>query len=69
MMIGIAAGVAACVVIGLISKRTGILDSLIDKIKDLRNTVEDKLAENAGMQDIIPKGEEKNVASNLASKN
>jgi hypothetical protein len=65
VVLGIAAGVAAVVVIGVIAKKTGVLDSLMSKIKDLANDVEDKFAdlnlEKFGMQDVIPKGEDKNV--------
>lgn len=63
--IGIAAGVAAVVVIGIIAKKTGVLDSLMDRIRDFADDVEDKFAdlnlEKFGMYDTIPKGEDKNV--------
>lgn len=74
LIVGIATGVAAVVVLGIIAKRTGILDSLIEKINELAGTVEDKFAdldlEKFGMQDMIPKGEDKNVSANaLANHN
>ncbi|CAM3432526.1 YtxH domain-containing protein [Flavobacterium longum] len=61
--IGIAAGVAAVVVIGIIAKKTGVLDSLLNKIRDFADDVEDRFAdlEKFGMEDVIPKGEDKNV--------
>lgn len=64
--IGIAAGVAAVVVIGIIAKKTGVLDSLWDKIRGFADEVEDRFAdlnlEKFGMDDVIPKGEDKNVS-------
>jgi hypothetical protein len=63
--IGIAAGVAAVVVLGIIAKKTGVLDSLMSRIRDMADDVEDKFAdlnlEKFGMHDTIPKGEDKNV--------
>jgi len=61
--IGIAAGVAAIVVIGIIAKKTGVLDSLMGRIRAFADDVEDKFAdlEKFGMQDTIPKGEDRNV--------
>ncbi|RZJ32003.1 MAG: hypothetical protein EOO48_00245 [Flavobacterium sp.] len=63
--IGIAAGVAAVVVIGIIAKKTGVFNSLMGKIRDFADEVEDKFAdmdlEKFGMHDMIPKGEDKNV--------
>lgn len=63
--IGIAAGVAAVVVIGVIAKKTGVLDSLMKKIRGIADEIEDRFAdmnlEKFGMQDTIPKGEDKNV--------
>jgi hypothetical protein len=65
VVLGIAAGIAAVVVIGVIAKKTGVLDSLMGKIKDLADDVEDKFSdlnlEKFGMHDVIPKGEDKNV--------
>jgi len=62
LIIGIAAGVAAVVVIGVIIKKTSLLDSLMDKICDLSDTVEEKLGD---YDELIPKGEGKNVSKNL----
>ena len=63
--VGIAAGVAALVVIGIIAKKTGVLDSLMAKIRGLADEIEDKFAdlnlEKFGMSETIPKGEDKNV--------
>ena len=63
--IGLATGVAALVVIGIIAKRTGVLDSLMARIRGLADEIEDKFAdmnlEKFGMHDTIPKGEDKNV--------
>jgi hypothetical protein len=63
--IGIAAGVAAVVVIGIIAKKSGVLDSLMNKIRGIADEIEDKFAdmnlEKFGMDDTIPKGEDTNV--------
>ncbi len=59
LIIGIATGVAAVVVIGIIVKKTGILDSLLDKISDLSDTVEEKFSD---FEDLIPKGERTNIS-------
>ena len=65
VILGIAAGVAACVVVGLLSKKTGALDSLMGKIRRLKDTVDRKFPdfEEVGMQDLIPRGEDKNVSA------
>ena len=65
LIIGIATGVAAVVVIGIIVKKTGILDSLLDKISDLSDSVEDRFSD---FEDLIPKGEGKNVSKTLTNK-
>ena len=65
LIIGIAAGVAAVVVIGIIVKKTDILDTLLGKISDLSDTVEEKFGD---FGDLIPKGEERNVSENLQKK-
>lgn len=66
LIIGLATGVAAVVVIGFIAKRTGILDSLLNKLGDLAEDVEDRFSEanleKFGMHDVIPKGEDRNVS-------
>jgi len=59
LIIGIATGVAAVVVIGIIVKKTGILDSLLEKISDLTDTVEEKFSD---FEDLIPKGERSNIS-------
>ena len=63
--IGIAAGVAAVVVLGIIAKKTGVLDSLVARIRGIADEIEDKFAdmnlEKFGMNDTIPKGEDNNV--------
>lgn len=62
LILGIAAGVAAVAVVSVITKRTGMLDSLMRKIKDLANTVEDKFAGmDPDVHGIIPQGEDHNV--------
>lgn len=60
----VAAGVAAAVVVGIVMKRTGALNALMDKLRDLADSVERKFAsqDTMGMQDIIPKGEDKNIS-------
>jgi hypothetical protein len=72
-IVGIATGVAAVVVLGIIAKRTGVLDSLMQRISDLAGSVEDKFAdlnlEKFGMEDMIPKGEDKNVSTSMANHN
>lgn len=69
LIIGIAAGVAVCVVAGLLAKKNGALDGLLEKIKDLANAVDDKYSnpEKFGMDDTIPKGEDTNVAKSPSS--
>ena len=68
--IGIAAGVVAVVVIGIIAKRTGVLNSLMRTIRDFADEVEDRFSdlnlEKFGMQDTIPKGEDKNITKKIA---
>ncbi len=65
VVLGIAAGVVAVVAIGVIAKKTGLLNSLMGKLNDIVDDVEDKFAdmnlEKFGMHDTIPKGEDKNV--------
>jgi hypothetical protein len=69
VVLGIVAGVAAVAVAGFIAKRTGILDSLLNKLGCLADEVEDKITnfEKVGMQDLIPKGEDKNVTKSALS--
>jgi len=62
--IGLAAGVVAVVAIGILAKRSGLLQKLMRNISDIADDVEDKFANlesNFGMKDVIPKGEDKNV--------
>ncbi|HEX9978989.1 MAG TPA: hypothetical protein VGB50_00320 [Flavobacterium sp.] len=63
LIIGVAAGVAACVVVGLLSKRTGLLDSLMGKLRKLNDTVDNQFPDfdEIGMNDTIPRGEDKNI--------
>lgn len=69
VMLGIAAGVAAVVVVGIIAKRKGLLDSLLNKFSDFAEEVEDKFnsMDKFGIDDVIPKGEDKNVSQPLSS--
>ena len=71
LIVGIATGVAAVVIIGVIAKRTGLLNTILDKISGLADTVEDKFNdfEKIGMHDLIPKGEDKNVSKSVANNN
>ncbi len=62
LIIGIAAGVAAVVVIAAIVKKTSLLDALMEKIFDLGDAVEDRLSDYG---ELIPKGEDKNISTNL----
>jgi hypothetical protein len=61
--IGVAAGVVAVIAIGLIAKKSGLLQKLMRSIGEIADEVEDKFGdlENFGMKDTIPKGEDKNV--------
>jgi hypothetical protein len=61
--IGVAAGIVAVVAIGMIAKKTGLLQKLSRGISDLADEVEDRFAsfDKGGMKDVIPKGEDKNV--------
>ncbi len=63
----VAAGVAAAVVVGIVMKRTGALNALMDKLRDLADSVEKKFTgeDMMGMQDIIPKGEDRNVSKQV----
>jgi hypothetical protein len=71
LILGIAAGAAAVAVVGLILKRTGVLDNLISRIGHLADEIEDRFAdlESFGMHDVIPKGEDKNVSKTLTANN
>ncbi|MBA3971831.1 MAG: hypothetical protein H0X46_06735 [Bacteroidetes bacterium] len=70
LILGIAAGAAAVVVLTILQKRTGMFDNLMDKIRDLADTVEDKFSEmERGQETIIPKGEDRNVTSQMPHHN
>lgn len=61
-IIGIVSGVAAVVVIGIIAKKSGILDSVMEKIKCLIDGDEDCGFDKKNTGDIIPKGEDSNIS-------
>ncbi len=63
LIIGIATGVAAAVVIGVIAKRSGSLDRVLRKFNRLADNLEDRLAylDSLQLDDVIPKGEGKNI--------
>ena len=71
LVLGIAAGAAAVVVLTILSKRTDTLDSLMEKIKGLGDAIESKFAvfQEEGMDAIIPKGEDTNVTKQLPHHN
>lgn len=64
LVIAVAAGTAAAIVAGIILKRTGGLTSLMDRLHDLADSIEEKFGRRnvASMQDIIPKGEDRNIS-------
>ena len=62
-IVGIVSGVAAVVVIGIIAKKSGILDSVMEKIKCLIDGDEDCGFDKKNTGDIIPKGEDTNISS------
>ncbi|MGV8994459.1 MAG: hypothetical protein ACOH1O_10190 [Flavobacterium sp.] len=61
-IVGIVSGVAAVVVIGIIAKKSGILDSIMDKIKCLIDGEEDCGFDKKNTGDILPKGEDTNIS-------
>lgn len=61
-IIGIVSGVAAVVVIGIIAKKSGILDSVMQKIKCLIEGEDDCGFDKKNTGDIIPKGEDSNIS-------
>ena len=61
-IIGIVSGVAAVVVLGIIAKKSGILDSVMEKIKCLIDGDEDCGFDKKNTGDIIPKGEDSNIS-------
>lgn len=71
LILGIVTGVAAVVVIGIVVKKTGLLNGLVSKLGDLADDVEDRFAdlnlEKFGMHDVIPKGEDKNVSKAISN--
>ena len=66
LWIALAAGVAGAVVAGIVLKRSGVLHGIMGKIRDLADTVDDHFgSETMGMQDIIPRGEDRNVSKSM----
>ena len=67
MIIGIAAGVAAASIIGLLYKR-GTLQPLMDKIEDLTDAIKKgrKSNNHPDPTNYIPRGEQKNVSKTLS---
>lgn len=61
-IVGIVSGVAAVVVIGVIAKKSGILDSIMEKIKCLIDGDEDCGFDKKNTGDILPKGEDTNIS-------
>ena len=61
-IVGIVSGVAAVVVIGIIAKKSGILDSIMEKIKCLIDGDEDCGFDKKNTGDILPKGEDTNIS-------
>lgn len=63
LIIGIATGVAAAAVLGVIAKRNGSLDRLLRRVNKLADNLEDRIAylDSLQLDDVIPKGEAKNI--------
>ncbi len=61
-IVGIVSGVAAVVVIGIIAKKSGILDSIMEKIRCLIDGDEDCGFDKKNTGDILPKGEDTNIS-------
>ncbi|HRN99503.1 MAG TPA: hypothetical protein PLA69_09380 [Flavobacterium sp.] len=63
LIIGIATGVAAALVIGVIAKKNGSLDKILKRVNKLADNLEDRLAylDSLELDDVIPKGEAKNI--------
>lgn len=62
-IIGIVSGVAAVVVVGIIAKKSGVLDSIMEKIKCLIDGDQDCGFDKKNTGDIIPKGEDSNISN------
>lgn len=66
LITALAAGVAAAVVAGIVLRRTGALQGIMDKLRHLADSVDEHFADQTmGMQDIIPKGEDRNVSASM----
>lgn len=63
LIIGLATGVAAALVIGVIAKKNGSLDRILKRVNKLADNLEDRLAylDSLELDDVIPKGEAKNI--------
>lgn len=61
-IMGIVSGVAAVVVIGIIAKKSGVLESVMEKIKCLIDGEEDCGFDKKNTGDILPKGEDSNIS-------
>ncbi len=63
LIIGLATGVAAALVIGVIAKKNGSLDRILKRVNKLADSLEDRLAylDSLELDDVIPKGEAKNI--------
>lgn len=59
---GIITGVAAVVVVGIIAKKSGILDSIMEQIRCLIDGKEECNFDKKNTGDIIPKGEDTNIS-------
>ena len=68
-IIGIVSGVAAVVVVGIIAKKSGVLDSIMEKIKCLIDGDQDCEFDKKNTGDIIPKGEDTNISKHLQRDN
>ena len=69
LIVGIAAGAAAFAVAGIIARRNGSLETLVAKIRELADRMERFDFEKFGIEDVIPKGEDKNVSRKLTATN
>ncbi len=69
LIVGIAAGVAALAVAGIIARRNGALETLLGKIRELADSMEHFDFDRFGMEDVIPKGEDRNVSKKLTQAN
>jgi hypothetical protein len=70
VLLGIAAGVAAVSIAVLINRRPDAFEYLLESIEDLSRKLEDKFSdfEKYDLNDVIPRGEDKNVSETLGSR-